>query len=103
MNRLIGELMNNEELKVKLMVDNQSAITLSKNPVHHNQTKHIDTRYHFIRQCVEDKKIEIVFIWTEDQLADIFTKALGKVKFQEMRGCIGILITCNLNMIKHDY
>ena len=49
MNRLIGELMNNEELKVKLMVDNQSAITLSKNLVHHNRTKHIDTRYHFIR------------------------------------------------------
>ena len=80
MNRLIGELMNNEKLKVKLMVDNQSEITLSKNPVHHYRTKHIDTRYHFIKQCVEDKKIEIVFIWTEDQLVDIFTKALGKVK-----------------------
>ena len=47
MNRLIGELINNEELKVKLMVDNQLAIMLSKNPVHHNRTKHIDTRYHF--------------------------------------------------------
>ena len=90
MNRLISELMNNKEMKVKLMVDNQSAITLSKNPVHHNQTKHIDTRYHFIRQCIDDKKIEIGFIRTEDKLADIFTKALGNVKFQEMRGRIGI-------------
>ena len=54
--------MSNEETKVKLLVDNQSAITLSKNPVHHNRTKHIDTRYHFIRQCVEDKKIKIAFI-----------------------------------------
>ena len=83
MNRLISELMNNEEMKVKLMVDNQSAITFSKNPVHHNQAKHIDTRYHFIRQCVDNKKIEIGFIRTEDQLADIFTKALGNVKFQK--------------------
>ena len=82
--------MNNGEIKVKLMVDNQSAITLIKNPVHHNKTKHIDTRYHFIRQCVEDKKIEILFIRTEDQLADIFTKALGRLKFQEMRGRIGV-------------
>ena len=93
MNRLIGELTNNEETKVKLMVDNQSAITLSKNPVHHNRTKHIDTRYHFIRECVEDKKIEIAFIRMEDQLADMFTKALGRLKFQEMRGRIGIRST----------
>ena len=93
MNRLIGELMSNEETKVKLLVDNQSAITLSNNLVHHNRTKHIDTRYHFIRQCVEDKKIEIVFIWTEDQLADMFTKALERMKFQEMRDQIGISST----------
>ena len=92
MNQLIRELMNNKESKVKVMVVNQSAITLSKNPVHHNCTKHIDTRYHFIRECVEDKKIEITFIRTEDQLADIFTKALGRLKFKEMRGRIGI---CN--------
>ena len=56
------------------MVDNQSAITLSKNPVHHNRTKHIDTRYHFIRQSIKDKNIEIIFIQTENQLADISLK-----------------------------
>ena len=93
MTRLIGELTSNGESTVKLMVDNQSAITLSKNPVHHNRIKHIDTRYHFIRECVEDKKIEIGFIWTEDQLADMFTKALEIMKFLEMRGRIGIRST----------
>ena len=61
MNRLIGELTSDEESMVKRMVDNQSAITLSNNTGHHNRTKHIDTRYHFIRQCVEDKKIEVTF------------------------------------------
>ena len=45
---LVNELKYEEQKGVKLMMDNQSAITLSKNPVHHNQTKHIDTRYHFI-------------------------------------------------------
>ena len=88
--RLIRELTSDDESKVKLLVDNQSAITLSKNTGHHNRTKHIDTRYHFICECVEDKRIEIVFIRTEDQLADIFTKALGRQKFQELRNRIGI-------------
>ena len=95
MKRLISELKCEEQMKIKLMVDNQSAITLSKNPVHHNRTKHIDTRYHFIRQCIEDKNIEIVFIRTENQLADIFTKALGRMKFLEMRSRIGV---CNIRM-----
>ena len=90
MSRLIKELTNEAETSVKLMVDNQSAITLSKNTGHHNRTKHIDTRYHFIRECVEDKKVEIGFTRTEDQLADILTKALGRLKFQEMRHRIGI-------------
>ena len=90
LSRLLGELMSNEAMKAKLLVDNQSAITLSKNPVHHSRTKHIDTRYHFVRQCVEDKKIEIDFVRSEDQLADIFTKALGKAKFLDMRDRIGI-------------
>ena len=90
LSRLLGELMKDEAMKAKLLVDNQSAITLSKNPVHHNRTKHIDTRYHFVRQCVEEKKIEVEFIRSEDQLADIFTKALGKGKFLEMRDRIGI-------------
>ena len=90
MKRLISELRHEEQKRVKLMVDNQSAITLSKNPVHYNRTKHIDTRYHFIRQCIEDKNIEIIFTRTEDRLADIFTKALGRMKLQEMRSQIGV-------------
>ena len=49
MKRLTSELKFEEQMTVKLMVENQSVITLSKNPVHHNRTKHIDTRYHFIR------------------------------------------------------
>ena len=76
MKRLISELKHEELKGVKLMVDNQCAITLRKNPVHHNRTKHINTRYHFIQQCIEDKNIEIIFIRSENQLADIFTKAL---------------------------
>ena len=49
LNRLISELKGVEEMPMKLLIDNQSGITLSQNPVHQNRTKHIDTLYHFIR------------------------------------------------------
>ena len=55
---------------VKIMVDNQSVIMLSKTSANHNRTKHIDTRYHFIRDCVEDARAVIEHVKTEDQLAD---------------------------------
>ena len=53
-------------------------------------TKHIDTKYHYIRLCVEESKIEVNYVCTNDQLADILTKSLGRVKFVEMRGRIGV-------------
>ncbi|PKU78591.1 Retrovirus-related Pol polyprotein from transposon TNT 1-94 [Dendrobium catenatum] len=72
------------------MVDNKSAIAMSKNPVYHGRSKHIDTRYHFIRSYIEKKQIEVEYIRTEEQLADIFTKSLGRVKFIEMIKNIGL-------------
>jgi transcriptional accessory protein Tex/SPT6 len=64
-----------------LKVDNKSAIDLSKNPVHHDRTKHIDTRFHYIRECVDRRKIILKQITTQDQLTDILTKPLDRVKF----------------------
>lgn len=71
-----------------LNVDNKSAISLSKNPVFHDRSKHIEIRYHFIRECVENGKIQIEFVLSEEQLADVLTKALGRVKLQEQRAKI---------------
>ena len=73
-----------------IKVDNQAAISLSKNPVHHERSKHIDIRYHFIRDCVEEGKISVHHASTKDQLADILTKSLGRMKFEEMRSRIGL-------------
>jgi hypothetical protein len=50
---LLGELTGTQSKKVTLMVDNNSAIALMKNPVFHGRSKHIDIKYHFIRECVE--------------------------------------------------
>jgi len=57
-------------------------------PVFHERSKHIKIKYHFIRSCLEDGSIKAEHISTGDQLADILTKALGKTKFEELRGRI---------------
>jgi hypothetical protein len=73
-----------------MKMDNQSTIALCKNPVHHDRSKHIDTRFHFIRQCVTEGRIDVAFIGTESQLADILTKPHGRTRFRELRGLIGV-------------
>jgi hypothetical protein len=79
--RLPGELMGRKAECVELMMDSKSALELSKNPVFHERSKHIELRYHFIRGCIEKEFIDADYINTKDQLADILTKALGQVKF----------------------
>ena len=100
--RLVKEVTRVEIEAVKIMVDNQSAIMLSKTSAHHNRTKHIDTRYHFIRDCVEDGRVVIEHVKTKDQLADILTKALGRVKFVELSARIGVKKACDVNKIKEE-
>ena len=75
-----------------LFCDNMSAINISKNPVLHSRTKHIDIRHHFIRELVEDKIVSLEHVATENQLADIFTKALDANQFEELRGKLGICL-----------
>ncbi|XP_073271383.1 uncharacterized protein [Primulina huaijiensis] len=65
--------------------DNSSAINISKNPVQHSRTKHIDIRHHFIRDLVEKGLIRMEFVDTNNQLADIFTKALDFERFSNLR------------------
>jgi hypothetical protein len=74
----------------EIRVDNMSAIALAKNLVFHDRSKHIDIRYHYIRECVERGRIVIDYIATEVQLGDILTKALGRVHFQGLHARIGV-------------
>ncbi|GJW91652.1 retrovirus-related pol polyprotein from transposon TNT 1-94 [Tanacetum coccineum] len=67
--------------KIPLYCDSQSAIAISCNPVYHSRTKHVHTRYHFIKEQVENGIIELYFVITEYQLADMFTKAYQKIGF----------------------
>jgi hypothetical protein len=90
LSRLRGDLRSRAVEGVELRIDNQSAMALMKNPVFHDRSKHIRTRYHFKRQSVEDGDIYPVHVCGEDQLADILTKALPKARFEELRGKIGM-------------
>ena len=96
------EVMGVKMEAVKIMVDNQSAIMLSKTSAHHNRTKHIDTRYHFIRDCVKDGRVVIEHVKTEDQLADILTKSLGRVKFMELSARIGVKKAWDMKKLKEE-
>ena len=89
---LRADFLSESSQKIKLKVDNKSAISLCKNPVYHERSKHIDTRYHFIRECVEEGKVEVEHIRTNNQLADILTKPLGRVQFLVLREKIGVQI-----------
>ena len=82
LSRLLGEMLNKEAAQLKLLVDNKSAISLAKNPVFHDRSKHIEIRYHFIRECVEQGRVFIDYVRTSEQLADALTKALGRLAFQ---------------------
>ena len=70
--------------------DNTSAINVSKNPVQHSRTKHIDIHHHFIRDLVDSNVLILEFVEIEKQLDNIFTKALDFVKFEFLRNSIGI-------------
>lgn len=87
---LLREISGQQVGAVVLCIDNKSAIELMKNHVLHGRSKHIDVRFHFIRECIERGELVIKYVGTQAQRADILTKALGRVKFEEMKTLIGV-------------
>jgi hypothetical protein len=76
--------------RVSLMCDNMSAISVAKNPVFHKKMRHVKRRHHFLMNHVEKGDIEMGYIDTERQLADIFTKPLDSSRFTDLRGGIDV-------------
>jgi hypothetical protein len=83
---------NVEQDVLTLYYDNLSAIGISKNPIQHSKTKHIDIQHHFIRDLVEEKAMTLEHVDMEEKLADIFTKALDAKQIEKLRGKLVICL-----------
>ena len=80
-----------EQNQIPILCDNTSAINISKNPIQHSRTKHIEIRHHFIRDHVQKGDIVLEFVDTKHQLADIFTKPLSEDQFSYIRRELGMI------------
>ncbi|KAK9076083.1 hypothetical protein SSX86_004416 [Deinandra increscens subsp. villosa] len=87
---IFSEITGEQPQCVELRVDNKGAIGLSKNPTFHKRSKHIDTKHHFIRECVERGQITVEHVDGKLQKADILTKSLPRIKFAEMKDLVGL-------------
>jgi hypothetical protein len=79
-----------EYTHVPLQCDSTSAMSVAKNTVLHSKTKHIEVKYHFLRDNVQKGNISLIHEPTHDQLADVFTKLLDQATFTHLRGELGV-------------
>jgi hypothetical protein len=89
--KLLSDLGQSVDALVVIYCDNINSILLANNLVHHARTKHIEVHYHFIREKVIAKEIDLIHVSIEDQVANIFTKALGTNKLKKFRKMFGVL------------
>jgi len=85
-----------QEKPTEIYVDNSSAIALAKNPIFHDRSKHIDTRFYYLWDCIANKDVEVKYAKTQDQVVDIFTKSLKYGVFIKMRDVLGVMKKLNL-------
>ena len=90
--RLISEIWQQPEddAPVTLLIDNQSAIAIARNPEFHDRTKHIEVRHHFLRQLYESKAIQFQYTPTNEQVADVLTKGLAREKHERFTNGMGV-------------
>ena len=86
----VSEIQNKPNRAITINANNQGAIALVKDNKFHSRTKHINVRYHFIHEAVEDGKVSVVYIPTNDNPTDIFTKPLAKTKFRKFVELLGL-------------
>lgn len=95
--RILQELDHVQCKPTTVYCDNSSAIKLSKNPVMHGRSKHIDVRFHFLRELTKDEIVQLVHCHTQEQVADIMTKPLKLDVFLKMRDLMGICSYSDIN------
>jgi hypothetical protein len=93
---ILEEVKYTQQGLIMLFCDNSSIIKLSKNPVLHGRSKHIDVRFHFLRDLTKEGKVELVHCRSVEQIADILTKPLKAESFMKLRALLGM---CSINEI----
>ena len=91
MRQVLSDLGIKQTVATLVFEDNQSAICMSKNPQFHGRAKHVDVKYHFVREQVTKRNIELKYCRTEDMIADMFTKGLSHAKFTKLRHMAGVV------------
>jgi hypothetical protein len=91
--QLLGEL-GYEQSTTEIWEDNQACIAMGNNPIHHSRTKHIDVRYHFIRERINLKDVKVLYISSKENVADIMTKGLEKTAYRYLKERLGICKQC---------
>jgi hypothetical protein len=89
--KLLTGLFDLEMEATVILCDNQSCIKMTENYVFHDKSKHIEIRYHYIRDMVQRRAIKLQYVGTDEQVADVLTKPLSRVKFKHFRNKLGVV------------
>ena len=89
--KLLSRLFNLELDTTVILCNNQSCIKMTENPVFHDRSKHIEIRYFYIRDMMQKGAIKLQYVSTDEQVADILTKPLSRVKFEHFRDKLGVV------------
>eukprot|EP00253_Pinus_taeda_P009302 PITA_09302 len=89
--RILEDVGETQQAPTVTRCDNKSTIKLANNPIYHARTKHIETQHHFLRETLQSKEIDLSYCNTSENVADIFTKPLGKAKFEICRNKLYIV------------
>jgi hypothetical protein len=89
--KLLTNLFDLEMEATTILCDNQSCIKMTENPVVHDRSKHIEIRYHYICDMVQRGVLKLLYVSTDEQVADVLTKPLSHVKFEHFRDKLGIV------------
>ncbi|MCO5550906.1 hypothetical protein L7F22_004400 [Adiantum nelumboides] len=89
--RLMTDLGVGQNTATTIYTDSQSALAVAKNPIFHARTKHIEVHYHYVKERLSAREISLAYVPTQDNLTDLFTKALSREKLEAFRKALGLL------------
>jgi hypothetical protein len=89
--KLLTDLFELEMRETLILCDNQSCIKMTKNPVFHDRSKHMEIRYHYIRDMVQRGALMLQYISTDEKVVEVLTKPLSHIKFEYFRDKLGIV------------